>query len=198
MKTKYGTEPWFQEKLHIGCISTKDALKFSLVYPLENLLVSELFHLIHFVSWNARLRFYALFWEKNILFLRILKIPDLLCLFFFHIGVMFLPIILYKIEVLQDCKLIMNSFRIRLTYSHTDSSKEAEKCSDCNESCKRRKTGMSKFTTILYVFSLLDYKLHMFMVSTKSLTIILYYDNGILLRAFYFLHISLPSKRIQC
>ncbi|RDY07373.1 putative tRNA pseudouridine synthase Pus10, partial [Mucuna pruriens] len=38
MKTKYGSQPWFQENLHVGCISTKDALKFSLVYPLENLL----------------------------------------------------------------------------------------------------------------------------------------------------------------
>ncbi|XP_027330559.1 putative tRNA pseudouridine synthase Pus10 isoform X2 [Abrus precatorius] len=38
MKTKYGSQPWFQENLHIGCISTKDALKFSLVHPLENLL----------------------------------------------------------------------------------------------------------------------------------------------------------------
>ena len=43
MKTKYGSEPWFQEKLHTGPISTKDALKFSLVYPLENLLVSQFF-----------------------------------------------------------------------------------------------------------------------------------------------------------
>ncbi|KAI9113220.1 hypothetical protein K1719_015745 [Acacia pycnantha] len=38
MRTKYGAEPWFQEKLHFGCVSTKDALKFSIVYPLENLL----------------------------------------------------------------------------------------------------------------------------------------------------------------
>ncbi|XP_061356335.1 uncharacterized protein LOC133300762 isoform X2 [Gastrolobium bilobum] len=38
MKTKYESQPWFQEKLHVGCISIKDALKFSLVYPLENLL----------------------------------------------------------------------------------------------------------------------------------------------------------------
>ncbi|RYQ79616.1 hypothetical protein Ahy_Scaffold2g107542 isoform B [Arachis hypogaea] len=35
---KYGSEPWFQEKLHTGCISIKDALKFSLINPLENLL----------------------------------------------------------------------------------------------------------------------------------------------------------------
>ncbi|KAG4964144.1 hypothetical protein AAZX31_14G207900 [Glycine max] len=38
MKTKYGSQPWFQENLHSGCISTKDALKFSLIYPLQNLL----------------------------------------------------------------------------------------------------------------------------------------------------------------
>nr|KYP65732.1 Putative tRNA pseudouridine synthase Pus10 [Cajanus cajan] len=38
MKTKYGSQPWFQQNLHIGCISAKDALKFSLVYPLEDLL----------------------------------------------------------------------------------------------------------------------------------------------------------------
>lgn len=42
MKTKYGSQPWFQENLHSGCISTKDALKFSLIYPLQNLLVSHL------------------------------------------------------------------------------------------------------------------------------------------------------------
>ncbi|CAL0303488.1 unnamed protein product [Lupinus luteus] len=38
MKSKFGSEPWFQEKLHTERISTKDALKFSLVSPLENLL----------------------------------------------------------------------------------------------------------------------------------------------------------------
>ncbi|KAL1321383.1 hypothetical protein AAHE18_14G123600 [Arachis hypogaea] len=38
MQKKYGSEPWFQEKLHTGCISIKDALKFSLINPLENLL----------------------------------------------------------------------------------------------------------------------------------------------------------------
>ncbi|KAK7376663.1 hypothetical protein VNO80_02077 [Phaseolus coccineus] len=38
MKTKFGSQPWFQENLHTGCISTKDALKSSLIYPLENLL----------------------------------------------------------------------------------------------------------------------------------------------------------------
>ncbi|XP_027940830.1 putative tRNA pseudouridine synthase Pus10 isoform X1 [Vigna unguiculata] len=38
MKTKFGSQSWFQENLHTGCISTKDALKFSLIYPLENLL----------------------------------------------------------------------------------------------------------------------------------------------------------------
>ncbi|KAK7382912.1 hypothetical protein VNO78_28576 [Psophocarpus tetragonolobus] len=35
MKTKYGSQPWFQ---HFRCLSTKDALKFSLIHPLENLL----------------------------------------------------------------------------------------------------------------------------------------------------------------
>ncbi|KAK7283774.1 hypothetical protein RIF29_13520 [Crotalaria pallida] len=80
MKTKYGSEPWFLEKLQTGCISTKDALKFSLVSALENLL---------------------------------------------------------------DCKSSMSTFRIRLTYTHTKSSKGNEKCSDSNESCKRRKTGES-------------------------------------------------------
>lgn len=50
MKRKYEAEAWFQEKSHVGCISTKDALKFSLVYPLENLLVSELFCLIFYIS----------------------------------------------------------------------------------------------------------------------------------------------------
>ncbi|WVY89049.1 hypothetical protein V8G54_037856 (chloroplast) [Vigna mungo] len=38
MKTKFGSQSWFQENLHTGCISTKDALKFSLIHPLENLL----------------------------------------------------------------------------------------------------------------------------------------------------------------
>ncbi|KAF1897105.1 hypothetical protein Lal_00034807 [Lupinus albus] len=38
MKSKFGSEPWFQEKLHTERISTKDALQFSLVSPLENLL----------------------------------------------------------------------------------------------------------------------------------------------------------------
>ena len=70
MKSKYGSQPWFQET----CISTKDALKFSLLHPLENLL---------------------------------------------------------------GCKSSMDSFRICLTYSV---SKEAEKCSDNAEICKRRKT----------------------------------------------------------
>ncbi|TKY57592.1 putative tRNA pseudouridine synthase Pus10 [Spatholobus suberectus] len=80
MKTKYGSQPWFQENLQIGCISTKDALKFSLIYPLENLL---------------------------------------------------------------ECKSSMGSFRIRLTYSHTNTSKGDEKCSDSAEGCKRRKIGES-------------------------------------------------------
>ncbi|KAK2452205.1 tRNA pseudouridine synthase Pus10 [Trifolium repens] len=34
MKTKYGSQPWFQQT----CISAKDALKFSLLPPLQNLL----------------------------------------------------------------------------------------------------------------------------------------------------------------
>ncbi|KAJ1424204.1 putative tRNA uridine synthase Pus10 isoform [Sesbania bispinosa] len=38
MKTKYGSQPWFQEKSHNECVSAKDALKFSLVSPLEKLL----------------------------------------------------------------------------------------------------------------------------------------------------------------
>ncbi|KAF7829510.1 putative tRNA pseudouridine synthase Pus10 isoform X1 [Senna tora] len=45
-------------------------------------------------------------------------------------------------DVLQDCKSSMSSFRIRLIYNHTNSSKEVEKALDCNNSCKRRKTGM--------------------------------------------------------
>ncbi|XP_012570847.1 uncharacterized protein [Cicer arietinum] len=71
MKIKYGSQPWFQER----CISTKDALKFSLQHPLQNLL---------------------------------------------------------------ECKSTMGSFRIRLTYT---ASKDADKCLDNAESCKRRKTG---------------------------------------------------------
>ncbi|CAK8569752.1 unnamed protein product [Lathyrus sativus] len=70
MKTKYGSQPWFQDT----CISAKDALKFSIMHPLENLL---------------------------------------------------------------ECKSSTDSLRIRLTYS---ASKEAEKCSDNLDSCKRRKT----------------------------------------------------------
>ncbi|CAI8606498.1 unnamed protein product [Vicia faba] len=34
MKTKYGSQPWFQHT----CISAKDAFKFSILHPLENLL----------------------------------------------------------------------------------------------------------------------------------------------------------------
>ncbi|KAF7811795.1 putative tRNA pseudouridine synthase Pus10 [Senna tora] len=41
---------------------------------------------------------------------------------------------------LGDCKSSMSSFRIRLIYNHTNSSKEVEKALDCNNSCKRRKT----------------------------------------------------------
>lgn len=41
MKRKYGSEPWFQGKSHFECISVKDALKISLVKPLETILVSE-------------------------------------------------------------------------------------------------------------------------------------------------------------
>ncbi|XP_054796167.1 uncharacterized protein LOC129301630 isoform X2 [Prosopis cineraria] len=87
IRTKYGAERWFQEKLHFGCVSTKDALKFSIVYPLENLL---------------------------------------------------------------DCKSKMNSFRIRLTYDHTNSSKEARKCSDGDKSCKRIKTGVDNRVGVAY------------------------------------------------
>lgn len=53
MKTKFGSQPWFQENLHTGCISTKDALKFSLIYPLENLLVSHFFVSVKmFMFWS--------------------------------------------------------------------------------------------------------------------------------------------------
>ncbi|MED6184084.1 hypothetical protein PIB30_044006 [Stylosanthes scabra] len=38
MQSKYGSEPWFREKIHTGCVSIKDALKFSLINPLEKLL----------------------------------------------------------------------------------------------------------------------------------------------------------------
>lgn len=38
IKTKYGS----QQNFHVGCISAKDALKFSLVHPLQNLLKSSL------------------------------------------------------------------------------------------------------------------------------------------------------------
>ncbi|XP_028765156.1 putative tRNA pseudouridine synthase Pus10 isoform X2 [Neltuma alba] len=87
MRTKYGAEPWFQEKLHFGRVSTKDALKFSIVYPLENLL---------------------------------------------------------------GYKSSMNSFRIRLTYGHSNSSKEARKCSDGDKSCKRIRTGVDNRVGVAY------------------------------------------------
>lgn len=53
MKTKFGSQSWFQENLHTGCISTKDALKFSLIYPLEDLLVSHFFVSVKmFMFWS--------------------------------------------------------------------------------------------------------------------------------------------------
>ncbi|KAI4317004.1 hypothetical protein L6164_024918 [Bauhinia variegata] len=78
VKIKYGDEPWFQEKLHLGSISVKDALKLSLVNSLESLL---------------------------------------------------------------NCKTSVSSFRIRLTYNQTTTSKKADKFSVDKGSCKRRKTG---------------------------------------------------------
>ncbi|KAJ7957934.1 Pseudouridine synthase family protein [Quillaja saponaria] len=40
MKTKYVSEPWFQEKLCSKCTTAKDALKYSIINSLENLLDS--------------------------------------------------------------------------------------------------------------------------------------------------------------
>jgi tRNA pseudouridine synthase 10 len=41
MKSKYGSELWFQGRSLSQCISAKDALKFYLTQPLEALLVSK-------------------------------------------------------------------------------------------------------------------------------------------------------------
>jgi tRNA pseudouridine synthase 10 len=41
MKSKYGSELWFQGRSLSQCISAKDDLKFYLTKPLETLLVSK-------------------------------------------------------------------------------------------------------------------------------------------------------------
>lgn len=60
MKRKYGSELWFQGKSHNECISVKDALKISIVKPLETILVSELIvlgscYMVERMSLNHRL-----------------------------------------------------------------------------------------------------------------------------------------------
>ncbi|KAJ6921000.1 hypothetical protein NC651_014546 [Populus alba x Populus x berolinensis] len=49
MKKKYGSELWFQERLS-ECISTKDALKFAIVNPLEIILLCRMLNLAQALS----------------------------------------------------------------------------------------------------------------------------------------------------
>jgi tRNA pseudouridine synthase 10 len=121
MKIKYGSQPWFQQT----CISAKDALKFSLLPPLQNLLVSS------FLSLSLK-SYYSITKYKLLLYLKST----------FHS-------ISFQITPFQECKSSVGSLRIRLTYTE---SKEADKCSDNADSCKRRKTGMSNFITLLFCF----------------------------------------------